>query len=184
VETVCFIGDSIVESWNTSEYFGSVKTINYGIAGDSINGVLSRLPKCLIEKPEKIVILVGTNDTRTIIGSKEPERIIELINVKFKNLFDSFDSLGIQYFVISILPVSNKWISQLTDNVNNIHRAINSQIQRELSIRKNGKYIDAYSQMKDHRNAMLDVYTTDGVHLTKIGYEKLSNSVIPDLLSD
>ena len=47
------------------KYFGSIKTANFGIAGDTTQGVLWRLQNGEGEgyKPKAIMLMIGTNNT-------------------------------------------------------------------------------------------------------------------------
>jgi lysophospholipase L1-like esterase len=69
-----FMGDSITDWWRMSgrggkavfdKYFGSMKTANFGIAGDSTQGVLWRLQNGEGQgfKPKGIMLMIGTNNT-------------------------------------------------------------------------------------------------------------------------
>src|SRR4029077_16360246 len=81
---VLFMGDSITDFWRNNgrngasgdatpfagkpvfdKYFGEMKTANFGIAGDTTQGVLWRLQNGEGEgfKPKVIMLMIGTNNT-------------------------------------------------------------------------------------------------------------------------
>jgi lysophospholipase L1-like esterase len=65
-----FLGDSITEGWRTGgkavfeKYYGNLKTANFGISGDTVQGVLYRLRDGEGEgfKPKAIMLMIGTNN--------------------------------------------------------------------------------------------------------------------------
>jgi lysophospholipase L1-like esterase len=75
-----FMGDSITDFWRTTgksafeANFGSYKTANFGISGDTTQGVLWRLQNGEGQgfKPKAIMLMIGTNN---ITGSNRPAEI-------------------------------------------------------------------------------------------------------------
>lgn len=62
---VVFLGDSITQGWGDDfgKSFGSMKTANRGISGDTTRGMLIRLQEDVLSlNPTAVVILAGTND--------------------------------------------------------------------------------------------------------------------------
>jgi lysophospholipase L1-like esterase len=74
-----FVGDSITDGWRSggravfNQNFGSYKTANFGIAGDTTQGVLWRLQNGEGEgyRPKAIMLMIGTNNT----GGNRPAEI-------------------------------------------------------------------------------------------------------------
>lgn len=75
---VLFMGDSITDWWRNEtgnyagkpvfdKYFGTMKVANFGIAGDTTQGVLYRLQNGEGQgfTPKAIMLMIGTNNTRT-----------------------------------------------------------------------------------------------------------------------
>lgn len=68
---VLFIGDSIVQGWETAgkdvwaRYYGSHKAVNLGIGGDRTQHVIWRLENAPLGKvkPKVAVVMIGTNNT-------------------------------------------------------------------------------------------------------------------------
>ena len=76
---ILFLGDSITDLWNVeadpqgnpggkrvfNKYFGDVKVANFGISGDTTQGVLWRLQngEGKGHKPKAVMLMLGTNNT-------------------------------------------------------------------------------------------------------------------------
>jgi lysophospholipase L1-like esterase len=81
---VLFMGDSITDFWRNTDgqfagkavqdkYFGKWKVANFGIAGDTTQGVLYRLQNGEGKgfKPKAVMLMIGTNNTgRNRISSR------------------------------------------------------------------------------------------------------------------
>lgn len=85
---VLFMGDSITDWWRNEsgpyagkavfdEYFGDLKVANFGIAGDTTQGVLYRLDNGEGEgfNPKAVMLMIGTNNTRTHLAGEIAEGI-------------------------------------------------------------------------------------------------------------
>jgi len=60
--TIVFLGDSITEQFNVSEYFLNLPVINRGVSGNFTYEVLDRLNDVISLHPSKIILCIGTND--------------------------------------------------------------------------------------------------------------------------
>jgi beta-glucosidase len=151
---VLFIGDSITDFWRNAprgggandaapmsgkavfdKYFGSMKVANFGIAGDTTQGVLWRLANGEGEgyKPKAIMLMIGTNNT----GRNTPEEIamgIADIVFKLREDFPDAKILLLGVFprssggarIAAMIPQINKIISSLNDNQHVFYRDIGS----------------------------------------------------------
>jgi beta-glucosidase len=85
---VLFMGDSITDWWRNEtgptagkavfdKYFGDLKVANFGIAGDTTQGVLYRLDNGEGEgfHPKAVMLMIGTNNTRTNLPGEIAEGI-------------------------------------------------------------------------------------------------------------
>jgi beta-glucosidase len=85
---VLFMGDSITDFWRNDtgrfagkpvldEFFGDLEIANFGIAGDTTQGVLYRLDNGEGEgfSPRAIMLMIGTNNTRANIAGEIAEGI-------------------------------------------------------------------------------------------------------------
>jgi lysophospholipase L1-like esterase len=85
---VLFMGDSITDFWRNEtgnyagkpiqdEYFSDLKIANFGIAGDTTQGVLYRLEngEGVGYSPEAIMLMIGTNNARQNIAGEIAEGV-------------------------------------------------------------------------------------------------------------
>lgn len=59
---VVFLGDSLVENWQTELAFPLISCMNQGISGDVTEGILNRLDLVEAFSPRVVVLEIGTND--------------------------------------------------------------------------------------------------------------------------
>ena len=78
-----FMGDSITDGWRTGgkavfeKYYGSFKTANFGIGGDTVQGVLYRLRDGEGEgyHPKAIMLMIGTNNSPSASSAEIAEGV-------------------------------------------------------------------------------------------------------------
>jgi len=114
---ILLVGDSITEYMGGSaingqpfiapwqKHFGNIKTVNAGLAGDKIEGVLWRLEHGLLDgaSPKVIVLMIGVNDAPLITACSMPsESVAEGIKLCVDNLREKCPSS--QVVVVKILP--------------------------------------------------------------------------------
>ena len=66
-----FLGDSITEGGQWREMFPTVEVRNRGIGGDTTTGVLERLQQVSSAAPQRVFLMIGTNDLTHGPGSRE-----------------------------------------------------------------------------------------------------------------
>ena len=165
-DEIIFLGDSITDRGEFTEYFNNVNIKNRGISGDTTEGVLNRIDEVVESKPKKIFLLIGIND---IGNGVESETIINNYNKIIKSIKDS--SPDTKIYVQSILPCNSKLMD---DNERNNRRTsknileINDDILK-LCQKNNVTYIDLTPSFS-YKNELKKEYTEDGVHLNGNGY--------------
>ncbi len=182
---VCFIGDSITESFEVGVYFHDLGVvINRGIGFDTLKHVNVRLEADLLQlKPKVGVFACGVNDLSTIWRKYiSGEKITE------QDFDDTFSAMKAQYDEIaekcykanqkmifcSILPVG-------VDDVQNpaIRRA-NAYI-KELCEKYSFGFADYYSALVDENGILKDVTFGDLLHPHVKGYNVMAEVVRPVL---
>jgi len=104
-----FMGDSITDWWRTTgkdvfaKHYGGVKTANFGIAGDTVQGVLYRLRDGEGEgyRPKAIMLMIGTNNG----GSASSAEIAEGVGAVVMDLRARFPEAKI--LLLAIFPRAN-----------------------------------------------------------------------------
>ena len=157
---IIFIGDSLIEACEWSELFNNIRIKNRGISGDTTEKVYWRLDKILESQPNKIFIMIGTNDM-----DKEDNKTKIIMN--YRKIMDkiSHESPHTAIYVQSILPVNN---SKENRNNNEIIK-VNKQIA-VLATEYKSTYIDLFSFFATENNQLSPKLTNDGLHLNGSGY--------------
>ncbi|KHD46617.1 SGNH/GDSL hydrolase family protein [Streptococcus hongkongensis] len=170
---IVFTGDSIVEFFPLKKYLGrEFPLINRGIAGTDSQWLLEHINDQVLElDPEKVFILIGTNDIglgKTV--SEIKSQILDvLIAIRSENPF-------IKIYLISVLPVSEKPMYQKTVKVRS--NDVINQLNDELNALPGMEFIAVSQTLKSDGKGLADNYTTDGLHLTMEGYHKLSQILL------
>ncbi|MDH5182971.1 MAG: GDSL-type esterase/lipase family protein [Gammaproteobacteria bacterium] len=158
---VVFLGDSLTEwnDWQTA--FPEIKVHNFGIAGDTSYGVLSRIHQITSgNQPSKLFLLIGTNDMFTFgrVGMKELLLNIETI---LKSIRTSFPETKI--YVQGIMPRQVKYGEAI--------KQLNMKIEKLIS-RCGENYLDLWPIMDDGTGKLRREYTRDNLHLNDTAKRK------------
>ncbi len=166
-KTLLFIGNSLIEYGNWQEFFPEYKVYSFGVAGETVEGVLARLPRITEEAPHAdfVFLMSGLNN-------------IAIDDWNFLTTYESIlDRLSHTYpdaeiFVHSLLPTMLlEWIPLDT------LREANKRLH-ELAIKKRVKFIDLFSHFLDREGKPIESYfLPDGVHLTPEGYTAWVNVI-------
>lgn len=167
---IVFFGDSITEQWLeiVPDFFLKNNYINRGIGGQTTPQMLIRFRNDVIKlNPSVVHILAGTND---IAGNTGPTTL-DMILDNIISMVELAKVNNIKVLLSSVLPVSDyPWAPGLNPakKIVELNKMIN-KYAKENSI----SYINYYLKMVDDHGGLKQEYTTDGVHLTKIGYERI-----------
>jgi len=165
---IIFLGNSITDNCEWAELMGNPNIKNRGIGGDDTEGVLERLDEVCSSKPEKIFILIGTND---LAYGKSTDQVLQNTGMILDRIAES--SPGTRVYVHSILPVDD---AVHYTRKNSDIRTINAELVK--MVKKRGLvYIDLYTEFVD-KNGILDKkYSLDGLHLNGEGYQLWKNII-------
>ena len=158
IKDVIMFGDSLIE------WFRTVKYKNLGHAGDTTRDVLWYLEDYTSINGDIAVLLVGVNDLLCDFKSELIQKyyisIIKILKEKFKKIL-----------LIKLLPTDSVVINKKIIEFN--------KFIDEISVDNNEIYVlDMYSKYFDEaKNAIYDLYTTDGIHLSNAGYEEFSKNI-------
>ncbi|HUN02844.1 MAG TPA: family 20 glycosylhydrolase [Niabella sp.] len=171
---IIFLGNSITDGGEWQELFGDSRIKNRGISADVTIGVLNRLKEITDRKPDKIFLMIGTNDlSKGISTDSVVKNILEI--VKFTHLL----SPATKVYVQSILPVnpgSDKFKNH-TGNTPKI-KAVNRQL--ELYAKKHQfTYVNLFDSFINSEGYLNRRYSNDGLHLLGDGYMLWKHLVFP-----
>ncbi|HAJ59780.1 MAG TPA: acylhydrolase [Cyanobacteria bacterium UBA8543] len=155
------LGDSL-SMWFPSEGFPSNRDrlwLNQGISGENSAQILNRLSAFSQTRPDTIYVLAGINDLRQ--GASDEVILNNLRKIMYHLRLNHPKS---QVIMQSILP------TRLNGIFNERIRNLNKQIA--LVARQEGAgYLNLYSLFVDGQGQLRQELTTDGIHLTRRGYE-------------
>lgn len=161
---VAFLGDSLTDGYDVANYFPNYVVSNRGIGGDTTFTLEERLQVSAYDlKPKVVVMLIGANNFKTMFDNYEDI----LIGLK-ENLPNT------KVILLSLSSMSGEW------GKNNQLAAYNNVKIKMLADKYNFTYVDIYSPLLNiETGEIYSEYTTDGGHLTKEGYDVITNTITP-----
>lgn len=179
---VLFMGDSITDWWRTEsgryagkpvfdEYFSEMKVANFGIAGDTTQGVLYRLQNGEGEgySPKAVMLMIGTNNARANLAGE----IAEGVGAIVLDLQTRFPEAKI--LLLGIFPRSS---------ANDPLRAKLAQINSVIAKLHDGEqvhYMDIGNIFLDGNGNISTEIMSDGLHPTTQGYGLWAEAIIEPL---
>lgn len=162
---VLFIGDSFIQSICVAAI--TEKAVNFGIGGDTTEGVLRRLPLyASIKKAKAIVLLVGYNDLR--------ERDNNAIIANYREIFKRIPE-NCTILFCSVLPTDERC---RPERFNDRITALNHLAAEMCSLRKGCYFLDMADGLTDSDgNLSRNFHEGDGIHLNSIGYKMFSQKL-------
>ena len=147
----------------------NVAVLNKGIDGDTTSGMLERYSRSVApEEPDFVIIWAGINDLYAGLS-------IEQIHNNIKELFERTTGILSIPISCSLTPVLNS--KQINRKIKQLNYLIKGSCS-DLEI----IFIDVYNETSDNSGNLLPEYSSDGVHLSQIGYslvgEVIYNSII------
>lgn len=162
-------GDSITDWWQLDankpvfdKYFGSIRTANFAVAGDTTQGVLWGLRNGEGQgfQPKAVMLMIGTNNT----GQSTGPEIAEGVGAVVMELRRNFPSAKILLLAIFPRGVPGDPVRDKIAEVN--------QIISKLDDKKNVFYMDIGQKFLDDKGVFLpDSFRADNLHPQAKGYE-------------
>jgi lysophospholipase L1-like esterase len=184
---ILFDGDSITDLWSLErdqfgttggkavleKYFGDVKVANFGVSGDTTQGVLWGLQNGEGEghKPKAIMLMIGTNNTVNCSAAE----IAEGVGADILELRKDFPDAKI--LLLAIFP---RGVGPTDSNRVKIEE-INKIIAR-LDDQKHVFFMNINSKFLDEKGALIG-FRPDNLHPVAEGYEIWASAVSPMLKS-
>lgn len=168
---VVFMGDSITEGWSDAypEFFEGKPYINRGISGQVTAQMLVRFRQDVLAlRPKVVFILAGTND----IALNQGPISLQAIAGQIQSMAELSWANGIEPVICSILPASHYPWREGPDPATDIPQ-LNAML-RAYAERIGFRYLDYFAAMDDGQNGLQTELTTDAVHLSRQGYERMS----------
>lgn len=155
--TVVVLGDSITEGGDWSHLLPEQEVANRGYSGFTTAQLVAVSQDVARSKPAVVYLLAGTNDIRDGRSPEWSERHLERI-------LDHFRQAAPETTVVvqTVLPRSDA-----VDEVTRLNDTIVA-----LAASRNLPLLDLHPIFDDGNGGLRPAETTDGIHLTDVGYEK------------
>ena len=164
-----FLGDSITYEWleQAPDFFLRHRRINAGIGGQTTRDMLARFDAAVIARAPRIVhIMAGTNDLWH--GDPGPEGSAAIGNLA--EMVGQAQAAGIAVILAAPPPIS-KDAAHLFGRPD-LFPALLDGIAR-LGRESGALHIDYAASLGDGEGGIRPELTTDGVHLTRAGYQAM-----------
>lgn len=155
--SIAFLGDSLTAAGDWEAWFPDRTVHNLGVAGDTTDMVVARLPQVVELKPESIALLVGTNDLGMRKSVEHLVRNIEYLLVSLRR-----DLPGVRMLVQSIMPRGREFAAQVQDANRHL---------RQFSPSVNAQYLDLWPAFAQDDGEIDPALSDDRLHLNAAGYE-------------
>ncbi len=164
---VAFIGDSLTDGYDLPKYYPQYVTANRGIGGDTTFDLEARLQVSLYDlKPKVVVMLIGANNMDSMFENYE-----SILQSLKQNLPES------KIVLLSLTSMGGEHWGR-----KNQLAAYNNVTVKLLAERYGYEFVDLYTPLYDvSKGEIYESYTTDGGHLTPLGYQVLTEQITPVL---
>jgi lysophospholipase L1-like esterase len=147
----------------------SVQFVNFGVNGDTTRGMLGRLDSRVASlDPDYVIVWGGTND---LYGGFPPEDIME----NLKALYVETSEIGAEPIACTLTSVAG------FDAAIPLIRRLNELIREHCS-ENSILFADLYAATSDDEGRLEGRYSSDGVHLTAAGNERVARAVYMDVV--
>jgi len=185
---ILFYGDSITDLWNVEadpqgnpggkrvldKYFGDVKVANFGVSGDTTQGILWGLQNGEGQgyKPKAVMLTIGTNNTGGASGPEIAEGIGAIV-LELRKDFPDAKILLLAIFPRGAGPTDSNHLK--VEEANRIIARLDDQ-QHVFFMNINSKFLN-------EKGGLIGFRPGDNLHPVEQGYEIWASAVAPTLKS-
>jgi lysophospholipase L1-like esterase len=186
---VMFLGDSITDLLNVTadpqgnsggksvveKYLSDVKIANFGISGDSTQGVLWRLQngEGKAHKPKAVMVMIGTNNMNPQTSGAEVAEGIGAITLELRNDFPDAKILLVAIFPRG--PGPNDANRKKIEEANGIIARLDDQ--------KHVFFLNLNEKFLDPQGGLIGFRSSDNLHPVEQGFDIWISAVAPILKS-
>lgn len=162
---IVMFGNSLTNGAEWHELFDNPRVVNRGITGDIVQGLKDRRGPILNGHPDKIFLIIGTNDvSHHLTADSIATAIVDLVRTI------RTESPDTRLYVESILPINNTFgrYKNMKDKepvIAEINRLIAPQV-----VALGAKWLDITPLFVDEDGNLRRDLTNDGLHLLGRGY--------------
>jgi len=162
---IAMVGDSLTEIAPWNGMFPDEDIANYGISGDTVDGVLARAPSILASHAKKVLVMIGINDLRK-------GQSVSSIIPTYRTLVETLGGDGAQVFVESTLCTSDRDVNMRVSELNAHLRTFCTANQQRC------EFIEVIDAVCPHDRSPVDSsFLADGVHLSPLGYQRWRSAI-------
>jgi lysophospholipase L1-like esterase len=172
---IIMLGDSITAGGEWEQLLQGYDVANYGIPGDTTDGILLRLQEIYLANPKKVFIMVGTNDLYFSGRNDDDNYTVMTIYNNYQRIVNSLRENGIEVIIQSTLNVLSETSGRKNNDINTLNKLL-----QNFCVKENLIFLDINSVLvKD--GLLQKQFTTDGLHINRKGYEKWKEIIIKEL---
>ncbi len=153
---VAFLGDSITHLGKWDLLFPQIASRNFGIGGERSDHLLARIGPLLAMRPERLFLLIGTNDLGVGIPIEDTasnvDRLVEQLKARLPDCM---------IVLQGVMPRARRYQQR-------IHQL--NQRYAQIAQRREIVYLDLFPAFDDGSGALRSELTDDGLHLNGAGY--------------
>jgi lysophospholipase L1-like esterase len=146
-----------------------INVINEGVSGNTAENLLSRIDDIIIQKPNLVIIMVGTNDVKDGVST------FNSFGVTLSLIIDSLKHTGSSVMLLTPPPIAT-WsgYSVLIPMLNTLCDTI-----KNISITKGCYFVDVNSDLAQSITSANShqMYVTDGLHPSAAGYLNIATYI-------
>ncbi|WP_080802573.1 GDSL-type esterase/lipase family protein [Arabiibacter massiliensis] len=155
---VVMLGDSLTMYGLWGELFPDARILNRGIGSDVSEGVLNRLDTVTSTNPDKVFIMIGTND---IARGHDVNPIAGNVEEVISRLVDDLPEAEI--YLESVLPRTSKYSEQIQE--------LNKAYRQICDRREGVGFVDLHPLFCDADGVPdTELFASDGYHISGVGY--------------
>jgi lysophospholipase L1-like esterase len=149
----------------------SVQFVNFGVNGDSTRGMLRRLESRVAPlDPDYVIVWGGINDI--YVGFP-----VEDIMGNLKALYVETAEIGAEPIACTLTSVTG--FDAAMPSIRRLNESIREHCSEDSIL-----YADLYAATSDDEGRLEGRYSSDGVHLTAAGNERVARAVYGDVVED
>lgn len=166
-DAIVFLGDSLTQEAEWSEWFPQFNIKNRGISGDTTSGLIDRLTPILVAKPQKLFLMIGINDLLN------EHRSSAAVAQSYQHILSRFQNQtpATQVVVQSVLPINaNLCGKDLCGKQLRAEIEALNQVLQTIATQHGYTFLNLFPLFLDSHNQLSAEYTLDGIHLNGKGY--------------
>lgn len=179
-DTLVILGDSIARGLNGLAFY-SGPSVNFGIGGDTVVGVLRRSKTYDLKPVRRVILLVGVND----LSIYSNEQIVR----EYRKLLDFLADK--KTVICAVLPLNEPRFRPAAITMINGKKAdnaricqLNRQLEELAANKRNIRFCNPGPLLSDSNGNLHDRLTHDGIHLNEKGYEILHGALMAALADE